>query len=747
MPPRRSQRIAVAGSTSQPTRRSVNPEPVPVAAPVTKPAAKRRRIAIPKEDDDDDDSGDDSYGETPDDHEDEARPTPKRKQKRAKGETSGSAGQDAPSQWKHVRGKRGILEKITDTPLDVLFEIFSYLEPLDLLRISRTTKDLRQLLMSKSSAFIWERARLATEGLPPIPDDLNDPQYINLLFDKHCHECGNGFTQSVQWEARLRLCKNCLQSNSIMTANIEHLAQLSTRYSDLAAITPKYILVTSSGRYSSKRTTYYHLATYQRLAAESVKASDFRAWIAPKYGESMALSTSCKPYERCWLALRDQRLSSILERLKADGWTEELKDASTLDTVRSHKLVNQAKVLTDRIWDNIEPTLTALMTIVRDELLAKKIRTAVPRRIRLVIDLCKPILSTMPEIPVIPDPSFIPNLQPFRDIIKNTPYNQDLNDDDLAEALTTLPDICTSWRQQQEDDLTSKLCALGRDVDLSLVVNAFTCANCSCDSNPVLHYPYFASHACFTVTSYLDAATSWDCTRIKAVDRYRTNCEEIIAYDMDATDAFFRCEACQSSQWQCPGYKVSYLMRWRTAMNHMHLGKLQRVTDSDFITRAKTEEQSTFKTQITSPWSRGRGFVCNHCGAVDTSPYPETRMTHLRTIHGVTDGIENHYSRSVKDALLSDSYRIAVPDGIPTPADTVITTSTADGTLDALGPTTTDASDTTSVGDAVVATVGEGEAGNPAPHSSSIAPLDSGTEEHDAAASGDTVNSPSADSE
>ncbi|KAF9006218.1 hypothetical protein BDZ89DRAFT_914655, partial [Hymenopellis radicata] len=82
---------------------------------------------------------------------------------------------------------RGILQKMTDMPLDVWFEILSYLDPLDLLRISRTTKNLRQLVMSKSSAFIWEWARLATEGLPPRPDDLNDPQYINLLFDRHCH--------------------------------------------------------------------------------------------------------------------------------------------------------------------------------------------------------------------------------------------------------------------------------------------------------------------------------------------------------------------------------------------------------------------------------------------------------------------------------------------------------------------------------------------------------------------------------
>ncbi|KAF9006217.1 hypothetical protein BDZ89DRAFT_935466, partial [Hymenopellis radicata] len=184
----------------------------------------------------------------------------------------------------------------------------------------------------------------------------------------------------------------------------------------------------------------------------------------------------------------------ILERLRADGWTEELKDPDALYMVCSHKLVLEAKALTERSWDNMEPTLTALMTNIRDGLLANKIRTAVTRRISLVRCLCEPILSSMPEIPVMPKPSLIPNLQPFLDIIKNTPYNQDLAEDDFAEALTTLPDICTSWRHQQEYDLKSKLSALGRDVDLALAVNAFTCDKCSRD--PVLHYPYFASHSC-----------------------------------------------------------------------------------------------------------------------------------------------------------------------------------------------------------------------------------------------------------
>lgn len=70
-----------------------------------------------------------------------------------------------------------------------LSKIFSYLEPLDLLRMSRTTKDLRQLLMSKSTAFVWERARLGMDGLPHMLDDINEVQYANLLFDTHCHVC------------------------------------------------------------------------------------------------------------------------------------------------------------------------------------------------------------------------------------------------------------------------------------------------------------------------------------------------------------------------------------------------------------------------------------------------------------------------------------------------------------------------------------------------------------------------------
>ncbi|KAF8992459.1 hypothetical protein BDZ89DRAFT_897135, partial [Hymenopellis radicata] len=91
----------------------------------------------------------------------------------------------------------------------VLLQIFSYLEPLDLLRMSRTTKRLRSILMDISSRTVWKSAFLAMGALPPIIDGLSEPQYANLLFDSHCHGCGKPATRYIQWEIRMRLCVEC----------------------------------------------------------------------------------------------------------------------------------------------------------------------------------------------------------------------------------------------------------------------------------------------------------------------------------------------------------------------------------------------------------------------------------------------------------------------------------------------------------------------------------------------------------
>ncbi|KAF9070945.1 hypothetical protein BDP27DRAFT_1219832 [Rhodocollybia butyracea] len=92
-----------------------------------------------------------------------------------------------PEQFKRVRGRFGSLERLAkDIPLDIVFEIFAYLHPLDLLRLSRATKELRCILINKSSEHVWRTARQNVAGLPPLPHDLNEPQYAHLMFEPNC---------------------------------------------------------------------------------------------------------------------------------------------------------------------------------------------------------------------------------------------------------------------------------------------------------------------------------------------------------------------------------------------------------------------------------------------------------------------------------------------------------------------------------------------------------------------------------
>jgi hypothetical protein len=74
-------------------------------------------------------------------------------------------------------------QKLTDASIQIL----SFLYPMDLLNLSRTSKDFRNLLLQRSSAAAWKAARLQVDGLPDCPPDLSEPQYANLAFYPHCH--------------------------------------------------------------------------------------------------------------------------------------------------------------------------------------------------------------------------------------------------------------------------------------------------------------------------------------------------------------------------------------------------------------------------------------------------------------------------------------------------------------------------------------------------------------------------------
>ena len=63
--------------------------------------------------------------------------------------------------------KKTFEKVVLDCP--ICQQIFGHLRPYDILRLARTTKALRGILMRRSAISVWKDARSNVEGLPDCP--------------------------------------------------------------------------------------------------------------------------------------------------------------------------------------------------------------------------------------------------------------------------------------------------------------------------------------------------------------------------------------------------------------------------------------------------------------------------------------------------------------------------------------------------------------------------------------------------
>ncbi|KAG6895534.1 hypothetical protein C0992_000790 [Termitomyces sp. T32_za158] len=119
-------------------------------------------------------------------------------------------------QSKYVRGRRAALKDIVEIPLDILHEIFMYLTPVEILSLSRISKALRRILMTQTAEYVWKQARLNLDDFPDCPDDLNEPQFANLIFAALCDVVWiQEQTDERQRQiARGRLCEKWLEKQA-----------------------------------------------------------------------------------------------------------------------------------------------------------------------------------------------------------------------------------------------------------------------------------------------------------------------------------------------------------------------------------------------------------------------------------------------------------------------------------------------------------------------------------------------------
>ncbi|KAF8607776.1 hypothetical protein BDV93DRAFT_603553 [Ceratobasidium sp. AG-I] len=265
------------------------------------------------------------------------------------------------------RGKaaQGSLANIVEVPLDVFAEIASYLHPLDILSLARSTKYFRKLIMQPSAKHIWHAAGRNVPGLPECPPHLSEPAYAALIFQKTCSICGTTVPRNPDPWLYVRLCPDCIHKNVVGHWLIPDVVQPYVPSST-------YLIKRPSGAYSLRTDVNFVTNKLIELAGsgDSVVAERWRAQrrediesrktYSTKFGTFLLETLMRRGHEQDELI--QQRVDAIHARLIEHGWGAVDFNITYLPLMRSwEKLVEVAKPLTDRTWTNLYPKLKPIL--------------------------------------------------------------------------------------------------------------------------------------------------------------------------------------------------------------------------------------------------------------------------------------------------------------------------------------------------------------------------------------------------
>ncbi|KAG8964440.1 hypothetical protein FRC05_003814 [Tulasnella sp. 425] len=169
-------------------------------------------------------------------------------------------------------------DRFTSLPLDVIYEILSFLTPLDLLRLARTNKALRNHLMSKRSRCVWKAARaVVVPPVPICPKGMSEPQLAVLLFARECTVCSKPITgtQNAWWTLHLRACNPCFKSTAVLGRVAAQQYAYLEDFRTVLELLPGENMFVRSQRRPDPRDDYY-LSEDVRRMSEIVEHHQFR---------------------------------------------------------------------------------------------------------------------------------------------------------------------------------------------------------------------------------------------------------------------------------------------------------------------------------------------------------------------------------------------------------------------------------------------------------------------------------------
>ncbi|TDL24417.1 hypothetical protein BD410DRAFT_785875 [Rickenella mellea] len=264
------------------------------------------------------------------------------------------------SSAKKATSSHGKLSQLINMPVDIFIEIASHLTPLDLLHMARSSKRLRQNLMSKHSRPIWRTARNSLR-MPDCPPDMSEPQYAHFTFTKNCYVCDKITVQTIEYALRVRLCKRCFK---------KHFGKHYVNDEAVYNLLPSYKGIKSTADFKQWRYYMpYFLPLVKKYVAFTSEAERVRFCV--ERNEAVAEIYENSPQLEVWYdrfqarkraadrALAENRQKDINARLRELGYTDE--DLHIRFDRRWDNLTDRPCELNPRAWKSILPKLEAVI--------------------------------------------------------------------------------------------------------------------------------------------------------------------------------------------------------------------------------------------------------------------------------------------------------------------------------------------------------------------------------------------------
>ncbi|KAK7451279.1 hypothetical protein VKT23_012619 [Stygiomarasmius scandens] len=386
-------------------------------------------------------------------------------------------------------------------PMEILTEIFSYLDTEDILHLSRTCRDLRGILSSITSDFIWRHARCNAPQLPPLPKDLSEIKYAHLLFDQFCDVCGRSNCNNVSWDCRLRCCKKCFEI--VLVTEEELRRQYSGTWSLISETNALDLL---PGHETGAGIQLYSSSVLAKIMEELLtlqEDSDRQSWVSlmvQKRHEHLDHVELCIEWAarqnadrlRHLQIIRSERRQAIIDRLTDLGWGREVRklDSHPDNVFSALSCVKRASPLTERGWTMISPLL---IDLARKE----RYKSVLRDRHILLQQLYHFYIGSHPSLIEAGHPPFGDIIQSkiFHHVIWETPIDQVVAASSFDDGFSRLPAYIERWVHEKTQDILEVVQDLVPYVSVEELSSADTvllCRHCKC----YLWYPAVFGHSC-----------------------------------------------------------------------------------------------------------------------------------------------------------------------------------------------------------------------------------------------------------